>query len=48
MDSVLIVVEELEAAKASSPNSVTDLVEPDDAVHPTPLDCCLAFQLHTG
>src|SRR5947208_10986341 len=25
----------------------TDVVEPDDAVHPTPLDCCLAFQLHT-
>src|SRR5438067_12621374 len=25
----------------------TDAVEPDDAVHPTPLDCCLAFQLHT-
>ena len=25
----------------------TDVVEPDDAVHPTPLDCRLAFQLHT-
>lgn len=43
MDRVLIVVEDLEAAKASSPNSVTDLVELD-AVDPTPLD----FQLDTG
>src|SRR5438034_3890879 len=25
----------------------TDVVEPDDAVHPTPLDRRLAFQLHT-
>src|SRR5215211_2756803 len=25
----------------------TDVVEPDDAVHPTPLVCRLAFQLHT-
>src|SRR5919109_2989949 len=25
----------------------TDVVEPDDAVHPTPLDLRLAFQLHT-
>ena len=25
----------------------THVVRPDDAVHPTPLDCCLAFQLHT-
>src|SRR4030081_292029 len=25
----------------------TDAAQPDDAVHPTPLDRCLAFQLHT-
>src|SRR5437588_3970681 len=25
----------------------TDAFEPDDAIHPRPLDCCLAFQLHT-
>ena len=25
----------------------TDVAEPDDAVHPTPLDRRLAFQLHT-
>src|SRR5215208_3074235 len=25
----------------------TDVLEPDDAVHPTPLDRRLAFQLHT-